>query len=324
MKLSKEVKIGISTVLVLIMTYWGINYLKGLNVLEPKTTYKMIIDDATGMEVSTSVLVRGVKIGSVSAIKLESIKSKIEVEITINSDYDIPSDSYMQLFESSIMSATKLTIIPGTSATNYSIGDAIEYRYSPSMMQSINAISAKLFATFDKVDTLLNSVNAVLSEKNVENIGATLENLTKVSENANDMVVAQKDRLNNIMSNFESLSTSLNASTPEIKQILENMSLVTGSINQSLPEMMQQIDNILKSVQSPEGTLGKLLNNDAVYNNLDLTLKNMSLLLEDLKLNPKKYVQFSLIQRQTAEEKADAKAEKLKRKAEAKDQKKNK
>ena len=321
MKFSKEVKIGISMVVVLIMTYWGILFLKGLNVLEPKTTYTIVVDDASGMEVSTAVLVRGVKIGSITAINLESVKSNIEVEVTLDSDFDIPNDSYVELFEGSIMSAPKLTIIPGKSNENYLSGDSIQYRFRPSLMQTFDIISSKLLVIFEQVDTIMNGVNQVLSSQNIQNIGETFDNLNKVSNNANNMLISQKDKLNNIMSNFENLSRSLNEATPEVKQILENMTQVTGTVNETLPEMMQQMTNILNNIQSPDGTLGKLLNNDEVYNNLDSSLKNMSILLEDLKLNPKRYVQFSLIQRSTPDEKAEMKRQKAeikKKKAESK------
>ncbi len=318
MKITKEAKIGISTIIVLFATYWGINFLKGLNIFDQRNQYYMSIDEATGMEVSTPVYVRGVKIGSITAINLESIKSKILIELTISAKYDIPSDSYLHLEEGAIMDAPKLKLVPGVADTYFNEGDTLSFRFKPTMMQTFNIISDKLFVILDRVDTLMASTNKVLSPENINSLSTTMKNLESATNSANDLIVSQKAKLNRIMTNFDNISKTISEATPELKQTLSNFHLMSNDLKLTIPEAVENINTVLKKVNSKDGSVGKLLNDESLYNNLDTTLVNISTLLDDLKANPKKYVRFSVFEKRTYEEKLKDKQDKKKYKQDKK------
>lgn len=312
MKISKEAKIGISALVVIVIVYWGISFLKGMNVLKNKEIYYISISDATGVMASTAITTKGVTIGSVVGVELPSMESDILVKLVINSEYKIPKDSYIAIKGGSIMDTPKLALIAGDSAEVLSEGDTINFRTSSSMMESIDAITTKLTSVLSKVDTLMGNVNRVVNDDTIENLNETFKNLNEVTASASDLIGSQKVRLDRIMTNMDNITKTFSDATPEFKATLSNLESMTGSMNVSLPAILTDIENILSKVKSEDGTVGKLLNNEDLYNNLDTTLINLSILLEDLKNNPKNYVQFSVFEKRSPAEKELHRLEKKK------------
>lgn len=311
MKITKEAKIGISAIVVIIMVYWGINLLKGLNIFEGKKTYYMSINDASDIEVSTAILMRGVRVGSVTKVKMEGVNSGILVEMIINSDYDLPKDSYAKLSVGAIMSAPTLQLIPGVSNIVYNSGDTIPFKVGVSMMQTIDILSEKLALIMDKLDTTLIGVNTVLSESNINNISESLHNFTEASKDAASIIAKQEITLSRIMSNLDKITTDFNEATPEIKQILSNLKSTTGSLDSYIPILIRDVNETLNKINSEDGTMGKLINNKDVYNNLDASLINLATLINDIKQNPGKYVKVSMFEKLSPLEKEKRRKEKI-------------
>lgn len=310
MRISKEAKIGISALLVLIMVYWGINFLKGLNVIERNNLYHLSIEDATGMEVSSALLVRGYRVGSVTGMKLNSMKSNVVVDIIIRSTYDIPNDSYVQIAEGAIMDAPTLKLVPGVSNSFYEDGDTIKFVKSASMMDKFNAIGDQLLSLTSNLQTTVGQINKLLAQENIDNISASMRNIRDLSDNANKMVVTQNGNLDRILKNAEQITKTLNEATPDFKEAIANINKLSGGLNETLPNTINNINSILEKINSTDGTIGKLLNDDSAYNDLDKALVDLSALLTDLKNNPKKYVHFSLFGRKDKTVKDSTKSKK--------------
>lgn len=318
MKISKEVKIGISALIVLILMYWGINFLKGLSVFESKKDYYMTVEDATGITISSAVTVQGIKIGSVSNIEMTALNSPIKITLILSGDYGIPNDSYLTLSEGSIMSAAVLRLIPGTSNKMTENGGAIRYVYEPGLMQSMSEIVSKMTGVLTEVEILMANVNKIMTDSTINNVSSTLKNINKLSGDASSIISTQKNRIGRILENFESMSKTFNEATPEFNEAINNLNIISRDVKSSLPNMLTNIDSIIIKLKSPDGTFGKLMNNDELYSDLDSALVNMSLLIDDIKLNPKKYINVTVFEKLSPREKENHRLEKIQIKKERK------
>lgn len=303
MRVSKEVKIGLSALVVLVMVYWGINFLKGLNVVERNNLYHLSLEDATGIEVSSALLVRGYRVGSVTDMKLHSMKSNIVVEIIVRRNYQIPVDSYVQIAEGAIMDAPTLKLVPGVSSDYYQDGDTIPFVKVATMMDKFNTVAGQLVSLTSTLQATVTQVNKLLAQENIDNLSVAMKNVKDVTGNLNNMVVTQNRNLDRILKNAEMITQTLNEATPDFKEAIANINKLSGGLSETLPQTVDRINALLEKINSTDGTIGKLLNDDSAYNDLDKALVDLSALLTDLKKNPKRYVHFSLFGKKDKPEK---------------------
>lgn len=303
--ISRPVKVGVFGLSMAVLLYLGINFVKSKKIFSGNNTFYAEYSQADGIEVSSQVVVKGFKVGTVDKISFDIDKSTVVVKMSVDNEYPIPSDSKAKITSTSILGGKVIEIVLGNSTTDLGNGDKITSLQEQGILQMASNEYANLKSQasdlINQLSKALVSVNAVLSEQNVKNISGTLENLNKMSGNINSIVVSQKSNIESTLTNLNGISTSLNNEIPKLGVTLDNFNRLSATMADQTPQLLQNATDALNNInlmvskfQNPEGTIGKLLNDEQVYNNLTAATNALTLLLEDIKTNPKRYVHVSV------------------------------
>lgn len=309
MKYSKEIKAGLIAVLAVVGFVFLFQFMKGKNIFSTDNIYYAKFDNVQGLEPSSPVSINGLKVGQVDAItpiKNASGKFYFLVEVAVNDEYQFSKKSTFEIFEPGIMSDKEIRINLGEGEPYAKDGDTLASSFKPSMMNSLSSqvapVKDQLQIVLKRVDSLTNNANKVFDEQNRAELAALLRNL------------------NETVASFESTSKQTNAllnnNDPKIQKVLDNASLATESaksaidkygkvaenidtekLNATIEKLSATTDNlnkIISGIQNGEGSLGKLTKDDELYKNLNKTAENMNSLVQDLKANPKRYVNISV------------------------------
>lgn len=301
MKISREVKTAILVITGLIFLYFGVSYLKGNNILDTSRVLYVEYDNVGGLTASAPVTINGLSVGKVSRIYFKSDNSgRLIVEMDVNTEFKFSKNSIAELYQDGFIGGKAIAIIPANdNATNAEKGGYLKGTNKAGITDLINEkltpLQEKIEKVMSETDTLLVSVNAIFDEKtrgHLKNSMATLETtiaaFNKTSQSLNAMLDDNKLKLDNTISNFEDVSSNFN-------KISDSLSTVNiAATVKELQYTIKKFDNILANIDDGHGSIGKLLKDEGLYNNLEGASKQMEQLLEDMKLNPKRYVHFSL------------------------------
>ena len=290
-KNSKEVIIGMTTIISLVLLYIGVNYLKGINLFKPSNYYYVSCSNVKDINVSSPIFVEGFKVGLVRDITYDySTVDKITLEISLDKGMKISRGSYVMI-ESTLLSGAELHIHLNKYVTEFlKPGDMLEGRFKEGMITSVEGnILPSIADLMPKLDSILTGIQALVTNTALTQSLANLENTTAQLETSSI-------RLNEI----------LKSDVPEIanglKETSLNLNTFSNKLNnldfeQSIQTLNATLDNLnalsLK-LNSDDSTFGLLLNDTILYNNLNRTIDSATDLLKDIRQNPKKYVRFSL------------------------------
>lgn len=301
MKISREVKVALYGLLVLFAAYWGINFLKGLDIFSQSNTYKALYTESDNIEISSPVLIRGVKVGSVTAIRLNDINQNIELEFTIKKKYLIPSNSIAIIANKSMLSGKAVIIKTGDSTTHLEDDDFIEGKLDDNVTKQIDEFKDQLYGSLTAIKETLDNVNKILNEEAIKDITSTVSNINSITEDAAKVMKTSSARIAAITLNIEKITKDFSEMTPSLKTTISNVSVITDSLKTSLPALTVSVTNTINdvnatiaSINDKKGTLGLLINDNSLYKNLDTSSANLSTLLYDLKENPSRYVRVSV------------------------------
>lgn len=314
--MKKEVKIGICALLIFLGTWAGIRFLSGADIFGRTNTYYVYYSDANGLQTASNVVVRGVKVGQVSSVEISpEDPNQVVVSLAILKDYTIPVDSKAKIFSAGLMGGQAIELVLGTSTESLKSGDTISPEVEAGMFDAIASqfgdVKTKLFEMIDNINTTLLTLNTLVDSNNA-NISSTIAHLngvladlekSKIVENIDSFTGTLKNngqKIDNIVTSVDNLTTSLDSQQLGVK----------------LASSVENLNALLTKLNENNGTVGSLLNDKALYDNLTSASDNLSALLGDLKQNPSRYVHFSVFG--SKEEKAAAKAEKKSAKAEKK------
>lgn len=314
MKIRREFKIGIFAVIVILVSWWGIKWLGGQNLLLTSSHYYAYYEDVSGLMVSSRVKLRGVVIGNVQEINLEGDKVKVEMLIENKYAEMIPSNSVAELGAAGLMGGTEINIIQGDGTETIAPKSTIEGRIKPDL---IGDMAGKASGLIDGLTTTVDSINTLLGE-NGEPITQMIANLEAMTATINTMVAAAQHNLNGTLGNLRTFTDSLADNTSHIESMLSNLDrfstdLAEAQFIEQLSTTINQLNSAITAINEGNGTAGMLLNDKALYDSLNQAGNNLALLLEDLKTNPKRYVHFSLFG--SSQSKEERKAEREARKA---------
>ena len=288
--ITKEVRIGIAGIIALCVLVYGTNYLKGINMFKPSSYFYVKFKNVNGLAKSSPVFADGVRVGIVRDIYYDYNQAEnVVVEVELDTELRIPKGSSAEL-TSELMGGVRMDILLANNPREkYAIGDTIPGKLNNGMMESVAALMPQIEQMLPKLDSIMTSLNTILGD---QSIPATLHSVEKMAANLEVTsgqlkVLMGRDipqltgKLNTLGDNFISISDNLKkidyANTfNEIEQTLANVKIVTEKLN------------------SKDNTVGLLLNDPQLYNNLNATTANAASLLEDLKEHPKRYVHFSL------------------------------
>lgn len=301
MKLSKEIKTAILVLSGILLFIFIFYYLKGENILDNSKKISAIYDNVEGLAPSAAVTINGHKIGKVQSIHFTNdLSGKLNVNMLIDSDFEFSKNSTAQLYEAGLIGGKAIAIIPAfDGAPNVESGDLLSSDVKPGLTDLVNQrltpLQEKMETMMVSADTLLVNLNTLFDAQTKSNIKSSIAELSttiasfkSTSESLNDLVVDNSSSIGQTITNFNkisedltSLSTSLAAT--DFDTIMADLKSTISSFNQ-----------LLSAIENGEGSVGKLMKDEAVYNNLEGATKQLEELLEDMKLNPKRYVHFSL------------------------------
>jgi phospholipid/cholesterol/gamma-HCH transport system substrate-binding protein len=307
-KIKNETKVGVLAAFAIALLIIGYNFLKGNSIFSRETTLYAKYTQVDGLGVSKPVLVNGFQIGRVDKLKLES-DGTITATLKIKDEYKIPINTVARLESTDLLGGKAIVMVLGNSKEIAQDGFVLNANVEKSLMESVQPVQKKAELIITKMDSILTSVNAILNpnfQKNVDksftSIAATLGALEATSKKVDALVGSEASKLASILSNVEAITVNFKNNGAKIDAILTNLNTVTDKA--AALNFKQTIDNANKAVadlqgmvsdlKGGKGSLGQLLNDNKMYDNLTNAAKNLDALMIDLKANPKRYVHFSV------------------------------
>ncbi len=308
MTISNETKIGALTAVAITILILGYSFLRGDDVFSGSNKFYAVYRSVDGLTVSKPVLVNGFQIGRVSKMKLQP-DGRTLVEFKVEEQYKVPSNTLAKLASTDLLGGKAIVFEYGNSNTYAGDKDTLKSDVAGTLAESLQPIQTKAENLIAKLDSMLSSVNKILNptfQKNVDrgftSIANSLQTLEGTTKKIDALIGSQSDHINNIMANTETVSANLKNSTAHLTTISANFEKVSGDIANS--NIKQTLDNANKAmadlqatianINSNKGTLGLLLNDDKMYNNLNAASASLNNLLIDFKAHPKRYVSFSV------------------------------
>ncbi len=299
MKVSREIKTALLVIASILIFIWGYNFLKGKDLFSSYQNYYVVYDNVEGLSVSAPVTLNGLGVGKVNNISINP-QGKLIVEVQIKTDFPISKSSLLQVYEPSFIGGKQIAIIPNLEDSNIAKdGDTLKSGVRLGMLakagDQLAPIQNKVESTLTSADSLLTNFNTLLDKKNKENLSIVIAELTQTMKTLNSasktlekMLAANQQNIDQMMSNLNHTS----ANFAEISNSLTEADL--GSVVKNLESTLANVNKMMSEMESGKGTLGKLMKDEALYNNLSAASKELELLLEDLRLNPTRYVNISV------------------------------
>ncbi len=312
MKISNETKVGALTAICITLLVLGFNFLKGKTITGKSNTLYAVFSDIQGLANSNPVTVNGKQVGTVSATKFSSDMNNIVVDIRMNGDYSIPRNS-VAMISSSLLGTISVEIKLGNGAPYLKNGDTISTQVGAGILDdALKKLDPVLYEVKNAVkalDSVLTTVNSVIDPASRNNIRTTLENLNKMTANLTvssaslqTLLNTQTGALAKTLDNVNAFTGNLVANNQKMNGILDNVERTTATFSKLDPEKtlntlnstIEELKSMLSRLNSNEGTLGLLMKDPRLYNNLTATANKVNLLLDDLRLHPKRYVNVSI------------------------------
>ena len=313
--MKREAKIGIFAVAMLIAAWAGIRFLKGFDIFSRNSVYYAAYDQINGVQTASPIMMKGVKIGTVTGISFDPGRSdNVVLQLTVKRQYRIPTDSEAKIFSNS------------SAHTYLEKGDTLRSSRDRDLMDmagsELDFFKQKISQVTGDLSRTLTNLNDLL-EANAQSITGTLGHLDTVTGDLAGILDAEKHNLKAAVENLTAFSAMLGENAPRVDSIVGSVNriaadLADGGFARQLSDAVGEVNGLLARIGSGEGTVGKLLNDAALYDSLTEASDNLASLLADLEKYPGRYVHFSLFGRspEKMQEKADRKAAKAAARAE--------
>ena len=307
--MKREVKIGIFAVAMIGVAWAGIRFLKGFDIFSRNVEYYAAYDQINGVQNASPIMMKGVKIGSVTGLSFDPARSdKVVLRFTIKREYRIPTDSEAKIFSNGLMGAKAIEITYGTADTYLHKGDTLRSSRDRDLM---DVAGSELDFFKQKVSQLTGDLSRALG------------NLNSVTGDMAQILSAEKNNLKSALENLSKFSDMLGDNAQRVDSIIGNVDRVVAQFSEEefavkLSQTVGHLDDLVARIAQGEGTVGKLMNDPELYDSLNRASENLSALLADVKQYPGRYVHLSLFGRnpEKMKERADRKAAKAAEKAE--------
>ena len=302
MKFTKEIKVGFLAVLGIMMSVFSYNYLKGINLFDKNRKFIVKYEKVDGLSVSNPVTMNGFKIGKVQKINFNSKNTReLLVDIIIDNDVIFPKTSLAELYETGLIGGKAIAIIPDykNDSTIAIDGDYLKGVIKPGLTELVNQIlpqvQLQIEAVMKNAEIVLQNINTLFDDETKKELKSSIEDfsnltssLSETSDEISKLIANNSENLTNSLSDFRSASNNIKSITDSLN--LDDIKSMTTNLN----SLVNNLNSITTSLKNSEGTAGKLINDKSIYDNLENATNQLNRLIEDIKLNPSRYINFSV------------------------------
>lgn len=302
MKHTKELKIGVFVVIVSVASFFLINYLRGEDIMNREIEVVARYETVDGLVASAPVYIKGYKAGKVSEVTYNPESEDFQVICSIRKEFHIPADSRMTIYGVDIMGTKGVRIDYGSSDVMVEDGGTLQPSLEAGLVDGLAAeigpLLSKVSSTLDSLGVTVSGVNRVLSEKNTASITNTLAHLERTMADVRGIAASVEGRsaeLETFIANLAELSDSFNGIAAKVDTTVAGVNELMVTLNEAdLDKVVGSMNTLLENINDPEGSVGKLLTDDSVYNSVDELLNDVDTLVKKIQENPKKYIKISV------------------------------
>lgn len=303
----KSIKVALFVIAAALIFYLGSVFLKGINVFGKKTYYYAVFEDIGALHESTNVTLNGYEIGKVTGIELLSSNPvRICAEILVTEKLDIPEDSQFEVAQKDVLGGMVVNLHLGQSARMAQRGDTLGCYLAGGMLDGVGDLVAQLRSVVASVDTIGQNLKLAFRTEDSLNGGTmiknTLENLEHTTADLSKLLAVNGGKVNNVVAQLDVLSKTLGEAAPKIDAIVGNIDNITDSLAKAnirtlVNNAQSTVDNanaLIAGVNSGQGTVGQLMQNDSLFRSLNNTIESLDLLVKDIKANPSRYINVTV------------------------------
>lgn len=325
MKLSKEVKVGLVTVIAIGCFLYGFNFLKGKDLFSSQRKFYAVYHDIDGLVEANPLMINGFRVGMVGDIKLANDTSGLViVTLVLNDDVKIPKNSIAKVISSDILGSKAVQLMLGKSPEYAVAGDTLQSAQEENLKAAVNKTIAplqkKASELLSSIDSVMIVVQQVFNEsarqnlaKSFESIKLAIGSLQTTSYRLDTLVIDERVKISSILTKINVIATTLANNSDKLGNVINNFSNISDSLAKSnltsainnADVALEQASTILTKINKGEGTMGMLINNDSLYRKLDQSAADLDKLMKDLRINPERYVRISVFGRKDRNKPAD-------------------
>lgn len=299
MKVSKELKIGVFVVTVLVASFFLINYLRGKDIFNKEIEISARYQELDGLVSSAPVFIKGFKAGKVVSVSYDTDSDDFLVTCSVLKDFRIPEDSKMTIYGVDIMGGKGIRIDLGTSSVMVEDGGDLTPAYEPALLDGLASgvapLMEKVRNTLDSLNVTVSAVNRLLADENISRTMAHIERTMSDVRSIASTIEGKSDELNVFIDNLASISTKFNSITDKADTLASDISsLVSAVSEEDVRSLVTSFRELLENINDPDGTIGKLLTENSVYKSVDELLNDVDSLVRQIQENPKKYIKISV------------------------------
>ena len=300
MKITREIKTAILVIASILLFIWGYSFLKGRDLFTNYKTFYVEYKSVEGLATSAPVTLNGLVIGKVSSITIDENTGLLLVELQLKTDFPISKSSTASIYEPGFIGGKQIAIIPNfddktLAVDGQKLQGGVKLGLTDKVGDQLAPLQEKLEKLLGSTEKLISGLNNVLDPKGQQDLKLTLAELSKTIEqfhkaslSVNTLLDANKTQINSVVSNFNKMSGNFS----KISDSLNKADL--GKTVKNLNATLARVDGIMTGLESGKGSMGKLLNDEAFYQNIKSSTKELELLLQDVRLYPTRYVNISL------------------------------
>lgn len=288
-KISKEVKIGIAFVIAMFLLYYGISFLKGFNIFKSSNTYIVVFDNVAGLTQATPVTINGFQVGLVSSMELDPKNpNRIITYLNMDKGLNIPKGSKMYLDVSMLGSATIIMETNPYTTEYISNSDTIVGNRKKGMLDAADKMVPQIQNLLPKIDSILTGINTLVNSpvlsQSLSDVNQITTDLAKSTKQLNIMMTSLNKDIPVVTGNLGTMSNDLTGLTKQLNQ------MDIASTYKAVDSTMKNIQQLSTKISSKDSSLGLLLNDRNLYDSINSTINNASLLLKDIRENPSRYI----------------------------------
>jgi phospholipid/cholesterol/gamma-HCH transport system substrate-binding protein len=299
-KVANEVKVGALATIAIVLLVLGYNLMRGKNLLKREKLLYASYENVGGLSVASFVKYNGMNVGRVQELQLDNRNGgRIVVSMNVSPDLKIPRGSVARIVQHDLLGGKAVQIELSSNTEFVQSGDTLASALEADLIGELKMRAASLLGS---LDTVVNSVKTTFDEKSQDNLRKSFSSIQSSLQAFDESLESNRGRLDKILANVESITTSLNNNKEQITAILSNLEAISDTLRraefeQTIAEArdaLGQVSAVMEKINKGEGSLGLMVNDPKLYNNLESASKSLDSLLVDVKAHPKRYVHVSV------------------------------